>query len=182
MKPEKITVASKIDEKTFCRFAIFDTLKLRKRWISPAIFAGILLFCSLLCFLQRHRAEQAELLALVLMAVALGVPGVYFGTFFHSLKVQSNKLRLQKGRLSYTVVLSQKGVQVTSAKSGGGHISYNWNQIFGVYQKPGCIYLYVSVKQAFLLPEDCIEPSLEDLRDMITSHVPAERLHFSMAE
>lgn len=177
MKPEKITVASKIDEKTFCRFAIFDTLKLRKRWISPAVFAGILLFCSLLCFLQRGRADQAELLAIVLMAVALGVPGVYFGTFFHSLKTQSGKLRLQKNRLFYTVVLSQKGVEVTSAKSGGGHVTYNWNQILAVYKKPGCVYLYVSVKQAFLLPENCMDPSPEDLWDMIAGHVPAERIH-----
>ena len=176
MKPEKIIVASKIDEKTFCRFAIFDTLMLRKRWISPAVFAGILLFCSLLCFLQRHSAQQAELLALVLMAVGLGVPGVYFGTFFHSLKTQARKLRLQKNRLSYTVALSQNGVEVTSAKSGGGHVTYNWNQVFAVYKKHGCVYLYVSIKQAFLLPENCVDPSTEELWDMIASHVPAERI------
>lgn len=177
MKPEKITVASKIDEKTFCRFAIFDTLTLRKRWVSPAVFAGILLFSSLLCFSRQGSAQQAELLAIVLMVVALGVPGVYFGTFFHSLKTQSRKLKLQKNRLSYTVALSQKGVEVTSAKSGGGHVTYNWNQIFAVYEKPGCVYLYVSMKQAFLLPESCVEPSGEDLWDMITSHVPEEKIY-----
>ena len=37
MQLSAITIASKIDPKTFYQFAIFDTLKLRKRWISPEI-------------------------------------------------------------------------------------------------------------------------------------------------
>ena len=85
MQPHTITIASKIDPKTFCRFAIFDTLTLRRRWLSPAIFAGIFLFCSLICFSMVNRTQGAALLGAVLLTVGLGVPAVYFGVFFHSL-------------------------------------------------------------------------------------------------
>ncbi len=141
MKSESITIVSKIDPKTFYRFAIFDTLKLRKRWISPAIFAGILLTSSLICFSMYSKAEHAEFLGMVLLVIALGVPGVYFGTFFYSLKTQAHALKLQKSRIAYTIELNQTGILVTSGTSNGSTVSYNWNELFGIYRQLGCIFL-----------------------------------------
>ncbi len=177
MKSESITIVSKIDPKTFYRFAIFDTLKLRKRWISPAIFAGILLTSSLICFSMYSKAEHAEFLGMVLLVIALGVPGVYFGTFFYSLKTQAHALKLQKSRIAYTIELNQTGILVTSGTSNGSTVSYNWNELFGIYRQLGCIYLYVSVKQAFLLPNGCGDASDEEVWQFITAHLPKEKLH-----
>ena len=177
MKSGAITIASKIDPKTFYRFAAFDTLSLRKRWISPAVFAGIFLVCALICFSMYPKADKAELLGSVLLIVGLGVPAVYFGTFFHSLKLQSRTLKLQKASVSYTVTLTAEGIQAVSSQSGGGSAFFSWDQIFGAYQRPGCIYLYVSPRQAFLLPEDCADTSPEELREMIAAHLKAEKIH-----
>ena len=37
-----ITIPVRLDEKTFRRFARFDMLVLRKRWVKPMVFALIL--------------------------------------------------------------------------------------------------------------------------------------------
>ena len=42
MKYTDITVRTKLDEKTFKRFARFDMLVLRKKWIRPAVFSLII--------------------------------------------------------------------------------------------------------------------------------------------
>lgn len=172
-----ITIHSKIDPKTFYAFAVFDTLSLRKRWISPAIFAGIFLLCSLICFSMHAKVEGAALLGAVLLIVGLGVPAVYFGTFFHSLYLQSKALKLKKAALAYTVQLDEKGVHVTSNKSDGGAASFHWQQIFRVYMRPGCIYLYVSPTQAFLLPKACADASPEELTKMLAAHIRPENIH-----
>lgn len=172
-----ITVASRIDPKTFYRFAVFDTLKLRKRWISPAVFAGIFLVCALICFFMRAKTESAALLGTVLLAVGLGVPAVYFGTFFHSLTQQARTMKLQQAAVAYTVTLSDAGVRVTGGKSGGGTVSFRWDQLFGVYQVPGCVYLYVSPRQAFLLPESCVDGTLEELRLFLAARLDSGKIH-----
>ena len=182
MQPHTITIASKIDPKTFYRFAIFDTLTLRRRWLSPAIFAGIFLFCSLICFSMVNRTQGAALLVAVLLTVGLGVPAVYFGVFFHSLKVQSKTLKLKASAVAYTITLDETGVHVTGKKAAKDHAAFSWEQIFGVYEQSGCIYLYVSPRQAFLLPKASLEstgPSLQELRAMFTDHLTAEKLHFA---
>ena len=182
MQSHTITVTSRIDPNTFYRFAVFDTLKLRKRWLSPAVFAGIFLLCSLICFLMRERTESAAFLGTVLLAVGFGVPAVYFGTFFRSLKLQSKALKLKSAAVAYTVKLDEKGIHVISGKSVKDHVAFSWEQIFGVYEQPGCIYLYVSTRQAFLLPEASMEnngTSMQELRDLLTAHLKSDKLHFT---
>ncbi len=177
MKSDTVIVTSKIDPGTFYRFAVFDTLILRKRWISPAVFAGIFLVCSLICFSMYSETNQAELLGTVLLSVGLGVPAVYFGTFFHSLRLQSKALKLQRAAVAYTVTLTQTGIQVSKKQSGGSNVSFSWEQVFGVYERSGCVYLYVSPRQAFLLPEDCADVPPEDLREIIASRLKPEKIH-----
>ena len=43
---QDIVIPVSLDEKTFKRFARFDTLRLRKKWVRPAVFAGILTYLS----------------------------------------------------------------------------------------------------------------------------------------
>ena len=38
MQREIITIHVKMDRQTFRRFALFDTLRLKKRWCQPALF------------------------------------------------------------------------------------------------------------------------------------------------
>ena len=67
-----ITVSAKLDEKTFKRFARFDMLILRKKWIRPAVFSLILVAFAFIALLLRK--EQSGLIAAVLLAVGIGLP------------------------------------------------------------------------------------------------------------
>ena len=73
-----------LSENLFRRFTLFDILQRRKMWRSPVIFASILSGCAIICFIMHH-VDGAVLLGSVLLAVGLGMPAVYFSTFFTSL-------------------------------------------------------------------------------------------------
>ena len=51
LKFTDITVAVKLDEKTFKRFARFDMFALRKKWIRPAVFSLILIAFAVIALL-----------------------------------------------------------------------------------------------------------------------------------
>ena len=71
---------------------------------------------------------------------------------------------------------------VTSGRSANDHADFTWKQIFGVYEQPGCVYLYVSPRQAFLLPQISLEHTgavPRELCAIFTAHLPAEKLHFT---
>ena len=76
---QSIVISVRLDEKTFRRFARFDMLRLRKRWVKPALFALIL--CAFAFVALISRKPQSGLIAAVLLAVGLGLPqqaGPYF--------------------------------------------------------------------------------------------------------
>lgn len=150
-----ITIPVKVDTKTFRNFAVFDTLIRKKRWKSPALFAAIFLCFAAVCFSLHGRAEQAVLLGSVLAGVAIVLPTVYFITFFHSITLQARSMKLQKPQHAYTVELTDAadGIRVVSAKDESVSVRHQWNAVHAVYRADGCIYLFVSPEQAFLLPD-----------------------------
>ena len=79
---QNICVSVQMDEKSFHDFASFDLLRHNKGWQRPAVFTAILLVCAGICLSQIGKREGAGLLTAVLAIVALGLPAVYFGTFF----------------------------------------------------------------------------------------------------
>ena len=52
MNRTEYTIPVKLDAKTFRRFSFFDTLKLRKRWVRPVIFALILIAFAVVALLS----------------------------------------------------------------------------------------------------------------------------------
>ena len=87
LKFTDITVAVKLDEKTFKRFARFDMFALRKKWIRPAVFSLILIAFAVIALLTRK--EQSGLIAAVLLVVGIGLPLVYIGTFLSQVNMQA---------------------------------------------------------------------------------------------
>lgn len=171
MEEKKITVRVVMDAKTFRSFALFDSLLRRRLWRAPALFAGILLFFALLCFLLRERAEQAALLGVVLLAVGLGLPAVYFFTFLRSVRMQIRKLKLDRPRPVYTVTISAaEGVRAAVKKESA---CYRWEDLHSAYRRNGCIYLYVSAQRAYLLPEPQITGGVEDLWRLLGEKMPS---------
>ena len=85
---QNVCVSVQMDEKGFRDFASFDLLRHNKGWQRPAVFTAILLVCAGICLSQIGKREGAGLLTAVLAIVAIGLPAVYFGTFFSNLSKQ----------------------------------------------------------------------------------------------
>lgn len=151
MKP--LTIACKIDQKTFSRFAVFDTLARKKGWRNPALFALIMTAFAVVCFLGRKTHAQAVLLGGVLLGVGLVLPIVWFGMFFSSVRRQAKRSGLTPDKAQYFVTLSDEKIHVEKGKEAA---DFQWQDVPLARRVKGCIYLYVSQTRAFLLP-DCEE-------------------------
>lgn len=168
-----MTIPVTLTEETFRRFTMFDMLRRRKVWKSPAIFAAIMCTSGAICYLMHH-VEGAVMLGTVLMLVGLGMPTVYFGSFFSSLKKQVLAYGLKRPQQVYTLTLSEKakGIGVSNEKE---HADYEWKQVFHVYRDTLATYLFMTKERAFILPHTCIEEGEEELWKLVEKKVPKER-------
>lgn len=148
---QDIVIPVKLDEKTFRRFARFDMLRLRKRWVRPAVFA--LIFCAFAMVALFSRLPQSGLISAVLLAVGLGLPIVYVGMFLSQVNLQADKWKLGKGRHVYTVTLRLRDFTVVNARKTGEAVTVPWAEARQAYRMWGCVYLYASPAKAFLLPD-----------------------------
>ena len=145
-----MTIDCKISEKMFRDFTLFDILRRRKQWKSPVIFSAILTFSAVICFIM-HAKDGAVLLGAVLLAVGLGMPAVYFLTFFSSLKKQVRLQKLNPPRTVYTVTLTDAadGIRISNGRESA---SYRWDRAYHAYLTDECIYLYMTADRAFIIP------------------------------
>ena len=152
MDPErKITVRVKLDEKTFKRFARFDMFTLRKKWVRPAVFSLILVAFAFAALMLRK--EQSGMIAAVLLAVGIGLPVVYIGTFLSQVNMQAERQKLKPARSVYTVTLREAGITVENNHKKEDLLELEWSSVRKAYKRKGCIYLYVAAARAFLLPD-----------------------------
>ena len=147
---QSITVQVRLDEKTFRRFARFDMLSLRRKWVKPVVFALIL--CAFAAVALISRLPQSGMIAAVLLAVGLGLPIVYIGMFLSQVNMQASKWRLGKGRNVYTVKLTEEGFQVTNPRKQENTGLIPWEKAAQAFRRKDCIYLYATPAKAFLLP------------------------------
>ena len=158
---QPISVSVQMDAASFHDFAAFDLLRHRKAWHRPLVFTAILLVSAGVCLSQVGQKDGAALLTVLLAVVALGVPAVYFWTFFHSLSLQIKKMGLP--RPFYRLLLDDEGLSVWMAGEQDKHLAY---------RTPNAIYLYVRQNQAYLLND-----SLDAAWSLLQASLPAERLH-----
>lgn len=78
----ELTVMVHIDGRLFRNFALFDTFRRQRKWVSPALFAAIMIGFSCVCFALRGQAEQAVLLGGTLLAVGRFCRRPISSTFF----------------------------------------------------------------------------------------------------
>lgn len=175
MKKAAFTVFVKVDGDIFKHFALFDTFRRQGRWKSPAVFAGIMLFFSLIAFSRVGKVGQAALLGGVLLGVGVLLPAVYFSSFFLSVRTQVKKLGLAKPRHVYTLRLDKDGgVEISSDRE---QAAYRWDELFAAYRTSRCIYLYAAPRRAYLMPNEQIENGAEALWGLISSAMPTHQTH-----
>lgn len=177
MQKDSITINVQIDSQTFRRFARFDTYLLRRRWVSPAVFAVILSVFSCVAFLMRARAEQAGLIGWLLLIIALGLPAAYFLHYELQLGAQVRRLNIKKPRPAYFVTLSDAGVRVVNNMAKEAPLSFSWDQVHAAHRRSDAVYLYHTESRAFILPARDASVSLATLWDTCAAHLPADKLH-----
>lgn len=162
-----------LTEEVFRKFTMFDILRRRKMWRSPAIFAGILGTAACICFIMNH-VNGAVMLGTVLLVVGLGMPAVYFGTFFSSLKKQVLAYGLKRPQQVYTLELTDKakGIGVSNEKE---QAAYEWKSVFHVYRDTLATYLFMTRDRAFILPHTCVEEGEDALWELLNKKVPEAR-------
>lgn len=169
---QPLNVSITMDAASFQKFASFDLFRHQKRWQRPLLFTAILLVCSGICLSQVGIREGAALLAVVLAVVALGVPAVYFYTFFHNLRTNIKKLGLP--RPFYRLQLTDEGLSVWMAGQQDKPEptnEYPWQSLHIAYRTPDAVYLYVQQNQAYL-----VNTSQDAVWDILKAHLPAARL------
>ena len=171
---QPISVSVQMDAASFHDFAAFDLLRHRKAWHRPLAFTAILLVSAGVCLSQVGQKDGAALLTVVLAVVALGVPAVYFWTFFHSLSLQIKKMGLPRPFYRLTAGRRQdcRSGWPASRTSLRRAASYPWHDMHLAYRTPNAIYLYVQQNQAYLLND-----SLDAAWSLLQASLPAERLH-----
>ncbi len=164
-----ITTKVRLDEKTFKRFSRFDMFRLRKRWRRPVLFALILVAFAAVALLTGK--AQAGMIAAVLLVIGLGLPLVYFGTFFSQVNMQAEQRKLGNGRAVYTVKLDFDGVTVTNDQKAEPPVTFKWSEAQAAFRVKGCVYLYVNAVRAFLLPDGQADVPDDEVWAYIAGHM-----------
>lgn len=165
----QITIPVRLDAKTFRRFGWFDTFRLRRRWVRPAIFAAIMLaFAAVALFSKR---PQSGLIAGVLAGVGIVLPAVYVGSFLAQLNAQIRLRKLDTPRRVYTVKLDFDGLRVSNDQRKEGEQFVKWQDAFAAYRAKDCVYLYVSPVKCFLLPDGQADVPDDELWDYLTKRM-----------
>ena len=150
MKRAEYTIPVQLDAGTFKRFCRFDMLRLRRRWVRPAVFALILIAFAAVALVSGK--AQAGMITAVLLAVGLGLPLVYVGSFLSQVNMQVMRHGLSKPRRVYTVQLDGRGVRVQNDQKAEAQVEVPWKDVQAAFRAKDCIYLYVNAARAFLLP------------------------------
>ena len=170
---QSITIPVRLDEKTFRRFARFDMLRLRKRWVRPVIFALIL--CAFAVVALISRLPQSGMIAAVLLVVGIGLPVVYIGMFLSQVNMQASRWKLDKGRIVYTVKLTEEGFQISNSRKQENTGVIPWKKAAQAFRRKDCIYLYATPAKAFLLPNGQADAPDEDVWACIRNGIGSEK-------
>ena len=168
----EITVPVRMSARDFRRFAVFNTLRRRRAWLRPLVFALIFSALAAVCFVSGR--PQSGLLGAVLLVCGLGLPLVWLGTFFAQLASQAGKNDLKQPRLVYTVKLRRLGVHVSKE---GSDLEVPWDRMYAACRVRGAVYLYVAPERAFLLPDGQGDASAQEIWAAVVRHMPEGRCH-----
>ena len=170
---KQIVIPVRLDEKTFKHFARFDMFVLRKKWGRPLVFSLILIAFAFVALIVRK--EQSGMIAAVLLAVGIGLPVVYIGSFLSQVNMQAVKQKLKPARGVYTVTLREEGIRVENDQRKEDPLEMEWASVQKAFRKRGCIYLYVTAVKAFLLPDGQANAPDSEVWDYLTAHLSKEK-------
>ena len=172
---QEIRIPVRLDGALFRRFALFNAFRRQRRWVRPLLFAAIFGGFAAVCFLSGR--AQGPLLGTVLLLVGLGLPLVWVAAFLLQVRGQIKQAGLSKARPVYTVVLRPDGLHVHREGKDAQALDLPWTKVYAACLVRGCIYLYVSPVQAFLLPEGQGGVPMAEIWQALARWMPEGRCH-----
>ena len=169
-----IQIPVKLDQKTFRRFAAFDTFRRQHRWRLPIGFLAIMGAFAVYLFLQTDKPQSA-LLGGVLLAVGLSLPAIYFTSF--SISLRENIIKYCLPRRVYTLRLSETDVTIQSDVNPDEQQTLPWDQLHAAYRAKDAVYLYAVPTKAFLLPNGQADVSDDELWAFLQQKLPKDKCH-----
>ena len=115
------------------------------------------------------------MIAAVLLAVGIGLPLVYIGTFLSQVNMQAVRAGLKPARSVYTLTLGEAGIHIENNQKKEASQDLSWSSACHAFRKKNCIYLYVTPQKAFLLPGGQASVPDEELWDFMKKHLGAEK-------
>lgn len=169
------TAHVKINAPVFRRFAMFDTFRLKRRWVSPAVFCAILLAFSFAGMISGK--EDAHLIGTILQLIGLGLPLCYVLHFLLQVHDQCKRLGLKKPRPAYTLNWTEGELRVINDMAAEPEVRLPYASLHAVWRVSGAFYIYASPSRAFIMPDGQYPLSPAQVWDFLKDRIPAGALH-----
>ena len=164
----------RLSTKMFRRFSFFDTFRRRKAWRGPVIFFLIMAVFAGICFFL-HEREGSVMLGTILMVIGAGLPACYVLSFLLSVNKQATDQGLAGVKHVYTLELDPDSKMFT-VDNGKQKVNMKWKDVHCIYRDTMGAYLFVSPRQAFILPYSCIDDPTETLWPLVQKKLPPEKI------
>ena len=175
MRTQPLTVHVKINSVIFRRFALFDTFRIKRRWVSPAVFCAILLAFSFAGMVSGK--EQGQFIGTFLQIIGLGLPACYVLSFMFQVSDQCKRLGLKKLRPAYTLNFHANELRVINDMTAEPEVKLPYATLHGVWRGNCAFYIYASPSRAFILPDGQYPLSPAQMWDHFKEILPKDALH-----
>ena len=175
MRVDTLTAHVKINSLIFRRFALFDTFRIKRRWVSPAIFCAILLAFSFVCMISGK--EQSQMIGTLLQIIGLGLPACYVLSFLFQVSDQCKRLGLKTLRPAYTLNFCQSELRVINDMAAEPEVKLPYDTLHGVWRGNCAYYVYASPSRAFILPDGQYPLTPAQMWDRLKAALPKGALH-----
>lgn len=172
---DTLTAHVKINAQLFRRFAMFDTFRLKRRWVSPAVFCAILIAFSFACMISGK--DQAQLIGTVLQFIGLGLPVCYVLHFLLQVHDQCRRLGLKTLRPAYTLNFTDNQLRIINDMAAEPEVKLTYSSLHGVWRVSGAYYIYAAPARAFILPDGQYPLSPAQMWDRLQAVLPKGSLH-----
>ena len=167
-----------LNDKSFKDFIIFDAKTKNHRFKTIIALTVSFFMLSTFCFASVETNETASIWGVILVALSVIIPTWYFKSFRNMITEQTRKMNLTKPRHVYTVHLyhGERGIEFYYPEEKTPSQTYSWESIHGAWRSANAIYLYVTEKQAILIP-DYMTKNPKELWAFLEKELDKKKLH-----
>ena len=175
MHASPLTAHVRINAPIFRRFALFDTFRLKRRWVSPVVFSVILIAFSFAAMISGK--AQAQMIGTLLQIIGIGLPLAYVLHFLVQVHDQCRRLGLKALRPAYTLNFCETELRVINDMAAEPEVKLPYTSLHGVWRVNGAYYIYAAPSRAFILPDGQYPLSPAGMWDHLKSVLPKVALH-----